>query len=252
MRPTIVKTEEVLYPPDVIRQVVSPALQELAPVEFHFLDSRRNPVLFSSAGYVLRPGSKYYLQVVLADDPDLDKVELATPPDYVRTQQQEQHQKTVFRRNDDGNRVYEIQFRVERGLRSIDIEADALDLEFSYTSESGKPRQQLQLPIVIRPGVRFLLLSAGTALLAFWIPIWISDSGIKPEDAANLAKVQSLFFSPLPWVLAGLIVCGVAALYIYVFLQLQSRARDLWRDFQSYCKTGEQSEEESSASRDSP
>jgi len=226
------KTEEVLHPPGVVRQVVSPALLELAPVSVRLLDARKKPVPLSSAGYVLWPGRKYYLYAALPADPDLATVRLAAPPDFINAQE------PTWRTNDKGNREYEIQFRVERGLRSFDIEADDLDLEFGYKAESGKPLLQLRLPVVIRPGLVFLLLSVLTALAVFFIPIWLSDSGVKVEDAANLAKYQSLMYSPLPWVLAGLVVTAVVLLYLYVFYQLRRRAGDLARDFQDYCSAG--------------
>jgi hypothetical protein len=195
-------------------------------------------VPFSAAGHVLRPGAKYYLHVIFVGDKDLESVRLAAPPDFIKAQP------ATNRLNDEGNRVFEIQFRVDRGLRSIDIEAEDLDLEFAYRPESGKPLQQLRLPIVIRPGWRFLLLSTITALLAFIVPIWFHDSGHKPEDATNLEKFQSLAFGPLPWLLAGLIVCAVGALYVYVFFQLRHRARNLWGDFRTYCASGHEAEPE--------
>src|SRR5687767_2553467 len=131
------KTEEVIREPKPASQLVSRALQDLAPLAAEVLDDRGRKAPLSSAGYVLRSGGKYRLRIHTPKDSDLQDVRVIIPPEFLSVDQ------PVATRDERGSAVAEVRFRVrhEPGAavyRLGNVRCDTLEVELQFRPGSGK------------------------------------------------------------------------------------------------------------------
>ncbi len=214
------QTEQAVHTPRVSPPVVSAALQDLLPPTLVLLDGHGRPVPLSAAGHVIRPGEKYRLRVTLPADARLDEVRVNTPPDFVKLGQ---HADGA----EDGRRYREFPFRVERGLASLTVLADSLDVEVRYPAGTGLPSFRLELPVVVRPGWALLLSGLGATLATALVPV-LGDLFFREGETSRLAGFLTGGFFWIIAAAAGLLTFGV---FGWVGYQLRQRAAELHARF---------------------
>src|SRR4051812_14349012 len=139
------QTEETFQTAQIQLPVVSVALQDVVPPAIALLDAGNKPVRLSSAGYVLRAGEKYRLRVALPADPSFESVRLNTSPEFLKMGEAADHM-------EDSRRFREFPFRVERGLKSMSVVCETLEVEVLYRPGRGMPPFRQDVPFVVRPG----------------------------------------------------------------------------------------------------
>jgi hypothetical protein len=127
----------------------------------------------------------------------------------------------------DGQRFREFPFRVERGLASVNVLADALDVEVRYPAGAGLPSFRLELPVVVRPGWTLLLGALAVTLGTSLAPV-LGGLFFRDGDTSRLAGFITGGFFWIVAAAAGLLTLGV---FGWVGYQLRHRASDLQARF---------------------
>jgi hypothetical protein len=227
------RTEEVAREPRAPAQLVSRALQDLAPLAAEVIDKRDRRVPLSAAGYVLRAGHRYRLRLLLPDGDDLLGVKVLAPPDFLRVDPE------VVAGDADGRRVHDIPFRVRRDLgvavyRLGNVSCDELEVSLQFRPESGKYAPSYSYPVVVRPGLGLASLGALATLLSVFAPV-LADRRLTGEREVGqdfLSQLGQWLADPRLWVCLAVIASLPLAVYGVSLWQLARRGRELRRDFE--------------------
>jgi hypothetical protein len=227
------KTEEVTREPRTACQVVSRALQDLAPVRAEVVDGRGKRVPLSSAGYVLRTGKKYRLRIIPPPDTDLLGMKVIAPPDFIRVGEE------VISTNERGQPVRDLPFRVRPELGATvykfgNVRSDELEITFQYQPESGKHAPHYTYPIVVRPGWGLVCLAVAGTVLTLLGPIIGHElfAGSKSGDASFLDKLGHWLTDLRFWLFPALILLVLLLVYGYSLFQLHQRSNELRASFE--------------------
>lgn len=233
------KTEEVVRPiPRDYTRSVSRALLELSPRSCVIVDTRGNPVPLSLAGYVLRFGEKYYLQVRMPfEKEEIERVRIDGVPDFATAEVER------FDTDRHGRAVRSITFQVKSEFSDlwsqlkkfgVDLRWGELSVVTDFKSDSQRECRPFICPVVVRP--RWSIVAGG--VLA-GIVLTFVESVLKElffADEATLRGASSLFkrlfLRPEAWYLF-LTVAGVTAIASYSIniCRLYYRSKELRAQF---------------------
>ncbi len=208
---------------------LSRALQALAPVACGVVDARHGrAVPLTTAGYVLRPGRSYRVQIRWPfPDDDLDRVFLAAPPEFVRADP------ATRGFDDQGRAVYSIPFGVQKGGKSrwewLLVNSDELHVDCAFRPGVRRETEPFKLPVVVRPYrailVVMILVSLATAVAPAVVQRFVRQA---PVEGGFGQFATDLLTNPLTGGLFLAVLVGSGLLIGLVhFAQTVRRSREL-------------------------
>jgi hypothetical protein len=212
---------------------VSRALQELTPLSCAIVDRRNRPVPLSSAGYILRFGNSYRLQIRAPfRDEDIQTVRIVSPPEIL-TVEPELHET-----DDEGRAVRTVPFTVSVGwlaqMLRLNLMVCSDDLQIAYNFRPGVPHAPpiFSCPIIARPKWTLVWMAVLAGLLWLLIPRIASDLTFAErrletiqQSAESLLRWDSLLWLAGVALAVWLIVTLVNSIAIY------RRSRELQKAF---------------------
>jgi hypothetical protein len=232
-----VQTDEMVRIPRPQRETaVAKALQQLTPLSCSIVDARDKPVPLSSAGYVLRFGHSYRLQVVPPfSDEEIDRVRLVNVPDFIA------HNDELREPDEDGQSVRSIPFRVSPGWSyllwraGLDVRTDTLDVTYKFPKGREKEVRLYRCPVVVRRrwGVGVVVAALITAIgsMLYHVLYEMVLNGRLP-DGGLIGLGLRVARSPYSWLsLIGLALLVLAGGFLTQCYMVHKRSRKLKRMF---------------------
>jgi hypothetical protein len=219
------KTEEVARQMRRPGQVVSRALQDLAPLAAEVINERGQGVPLSTAGYVLRAGGRYRLRILMPADGDLLAVQVIAAADFVCVFPE------VVTPDDHNRRIHDIPFQVKRELRATlyrPVSCDKIEVHLNFRPDPGKAAPPCSYPLVVRPGLSLVSVTVVVSLLSVFAPVLLH--GFFKENLAELdfwTQLGDWLADPRLWVALVIIASVPLLVYGISLWQLARRAREL-------------------------
>jgi hypothetical protein len=159
--------------------LLSRALQPFAPARCRIVDADGRPVTLCSAGYVLRPGRAYRVEVIAPfGDDDYDGVTIQTAPEFI------QQEPSVTTPDSDGNPVRAIPFSTRSAWNSfvkrLFCQFGELKIQFQHPASMKRTVVPYSVPVVLKPYLTAIVVVVAAALLSL---AW----GIVQETFAEVA-----------------------------------------------------------------
>lgn len=233
------QTDEMIRVPRPQRETaVARALQQLTPLSCRILNASDKPVPLTSAGYLLRFGHSYHLQIAPPfSDEELDAVCLVNVPDFVLANPE------VREFDPDGRPVRSIPFRVPSGWSAfwwklgLDVRADTLDVSYAFKKGREKEVRLYRCPVVVRRrwGMGVFIAAAFGTIVGVGQHVFseVVLNGRLPEGGLN-GLAMRFARNPYSWawfivLTVGVLVAGLARQCYMVHKrsrQLKGRFRD--------------------------
>jgi hypothetical protein len=213
---------------------VSRALQELTPRSCVIVDRRNRPVLLSSAGYVLRFGNAYRLQIRAPfRHEDIQAVRIISPPEFLTVESE------LSETDDEGRSVRTIPFTVSVGwlaqMLRLNLMVCSDDLQIAYTFRPGVPHAPplFSCPIVARPKWTLVWMAVLAGLLWLLIPRIASELTFAEQrlDTIQRSAESLLRWDSLLW-LAGVALVVWLVITLLNSIAIYRRSRQLQREFE--------------------
>ena len=207
--------------PRIRPPVVSRSLQTLAPLSVALLDEHDRPVRLSSVGFVLHATRMYHLRVVPPPDPDFQEIRLEFPPEFIELGGNDKF-------DDQGCTTCELRLRVkfELGRWVRTLPCGELDVQLVFSPASGKRRQRVPLPVVVRPGILPMIYGGAVSLITSALPM-VGELLTKSQEPLG-QRLLSWLASPYPYFILGGAALVLACMYGWIWYQLRARCHELY------------------------
>jgi hypothetical protein len=184
---------------------ISLALQDLAPRSCTLVDAHGKEVPLSSAGYVLRFGQAYRLQVIPPfPDADLEEVRILPPPDFVAVQPE------VKLLDGQGRSVRTFAFRVQSDSslywkRFIpEVRAGELSIAYKFRPAVDRTVPPHDCPIIVRRGWLMVIVAAVFFVAGLIVQAMVEDL-VKREPTGQAAYQGFIVRALRDWNVMGLL-----------------------------------------------
>ena len=228
------KTEEIQRTPKSHDpNEVSRALQELTPLSCVIIDRRGRPVPLSAAGYVLRLGGSYRLQVrpPFPDD-EVESLRIISPPAFLTVERE------LREFDEHGRSVRTIPFTVSVGwlaqVLRLNLGVHADDLEVSYHFRLAVLRQPpiYLCPIVARPRWTLVIVAVVVGLLWVLVQKIFVDFMFADQRVETMRHFLESFLQADSWLwLLGIAIPAWLIVTAVNWLLLYRRSRELANAF---------------------
>ena len=217
-------------------RAISRAFLQLSPVSCRIVDEHGKPVPLCSAGFVLRPGKSYRLQIIPPfPDEEVAGVHLSTRPEFIQAEPSEKS----F--NENGESVREVPFHVRSEFFSfrskLQVQSGELSVGYAFNPGCEREIRPYRCPIVVRPYWTAVIAVGLGLVLSILYAVFeetLAEVAVKRRLDSGWWKsiLHSIADNPevLIWA-GGVLTIAAVIVMLYNLFQVRQRSRELRRQF---------------------